>query len=122
MIANQLRCTSKSVDRLELKFTTTEGPKQIDTYYAGNSRTFRHVEAMRMSHSAFVMSRLSHEKRPAPGAAAPSWISLLVVSSGIASGRGCAFSPPGRPEEERLKTGERRAWLIAGNKLDGKGS
>lgn len=76
-----------------------------------------------MSHSAFVMSRLSHEKRPALGAAATSWVSLFVVSSGIASGRGCAFSPPGRPEEERFKTGERRAWLIGGSKpLVGKGS
>ncbi len=75
-----------------------------------------------MSHSAFVMSRLNHEKRPLRGAAAASWVSLLVVSSGMASGKGCAFSPPGRPEEERLKTGERRAWLIGGNKPVGKGS
>ena len=67
------------------------------THYAGKRSSLRQVEATRMSHSVFVMSKLSHENRPGDDAGTGSSLpcnslpSLLAtaLSSGIESGLVC---------------------------------
>ena len=67
-MASQFRCTSKSVDRLRARgdrqclFRYCAIYKQV-TYYAGNRRSFKHVDAMRISASNGVIS--SHQSRTA---------------------------------------------------------
>jgi hypothetical protein len=62
VIANQLRCTSKSVDRLniqnkiQIQIPPCMSGSGMNTYYAGNRSSLRHVERNKVSHSVLLTS------------------------------------------------------------------
>lgn len=94
MIASQLRCTSKSVERLtqiHIHLDKQNVCRPSLTHYAGKSKSFIQVETRRISHSEAVRSHLNHDEWGGSfeGVSGVSWSAVDALSSRSAYMRDC---------------------------------